>query len=195
MLLSQKTHSLAITSLDARVLLTESQSKHELLPALNLVNNFPVHWNRNEVNDGSLSFRMQLKPFRKGAKVADIERFTDMASSPLFVRDSWLSAEDPQQSAFQLSGSGLSIESLKRSRDGKALMLQVKNSGASGTAMGLLASPYFNERTSGYASNLLETKQSKMVMKEGLMQISLTPSQLLSIRIENLNRIVRDESK
>lgn len=194
LLLSQKDHSLALTSLDARVLLTEQQSKKELLPVLNLVNNFPIAWNRNEVNEGSLSFRVQLQPFMKGSKVADIERFTEIASSPLFIRDSWHSADEPEWSAFGLTGSGLSIQSLKRSRDGKALMIQVKNVGTSGSAQGVLSSRYFDDHTTVYYSDLLESKQSKLKNVQGQIHVELEASQIISIRVENFNRVVRADS-
>ena len=154
LLLTQKKHTLAITSLDARVLLSETRSKKSYLPVMNLVNNFPIQWNRNEVNQGSLDFRFQLKVLAKDAQSSDVAHFVASAADPLFIRDSWMSPDEPEDSAFQLSGKSLSIQSIRSSRDGQALILRIKNAATGGRASGRLSSPHFGSETAFYKSDI-----------------------------------------
>lgn len=193
LLLKQKKHSIAITSKDARVVLSETQSRKNYLPVMNLVNNFPIHWNRNEVNQGSLDFRFQLQALKKGTTPADLSDFVAAAADPLFVRDSWMNAEDPEVSSFLLEGLGLSIQSMKPSWDGEALIIRIKNSAIEGQATGTLTSQQFGHETRSYRSNIKEQRVSQLLMLDGAVEVNLNASEILSIRIEGFIRMEKDQ--
>ena len=192
-LLEQKKYSLAVASRDARVLFLESNKKGNVLPVLNLVNNFPTAWNRNEANKGSLDFRVRLEVLKSGSKPGDAAGLAVATAEPLFVKDSWLAPDDPDKSSFSVKGEGLSIISMKRSRDGDALIIRVKNSAVSGKGTGIITSAYFGPETKIYASNILENKAKALIRSGSDFKLNLGPSQIQTIRVEEFIRNGRSD--
>jgi len=185
-LLKQKKYSVAVTTRDARVLLLEADPSGKILPVLNLVNNFPKHWNRNEENKGSLTFRLHLEAMQRRAGPMDVGALVSASAEPLIVRDTWLGDNHPEVSSFTLDGDGLLILSMKRSRDGKALVVRIKNADDSGQNKGHFRSAYFDSQTKIYTSNLLEKRGDLLIHSTKGYEISLQPRQILTIRAENL---------
>ena len=107
-------------------------------------------------------------------------------AEPLLIRDTWLSQDTPEKSALSVRGSGLSIQSMKRSRDGQALIMRIKNSGISGHARGVVSSNYFGPQTTIYTSDIMERKGELLKCTDGGFKLELSPRQIISLRVENL---------
>lgn len=116
--------SYLLASPDCRIFAVDTLQKSPVLIA-NVVNHFPVDWNRNEDNSGSLELRFFLA--KRERAEADMAGFGWEAASEAIARRSWFTRSDAERHYLVSSNPQVKIISLRPAdagRGGFELLLQ-----------------------------------------------------------------------
>ncbi|MGE5401579.1 MAG: hypothetical protein ACM3S2_14355 [Ignavibacteriales bacterium] len=101
---------LVIASPDCRIFMLDTAGNKNLLAA-NLINNFPVSWNRNEDNKGTVEFNFSI--VKTDSKDFDVTGFGYEAAGEQVARRSWYRKGEPVKQYLKLSNPWVKLISLK----------------------------------------------------------------------------------
>jgi hypothetical protein len=133
-------YQLTLVSPDARVATVDKENS---LIKINLANNFPKNWNRNEKNDEMLTFNFTLKTESAAGKLQAIN-FGEEVCLPSLVRKTWFGSQDPVKRFVKISNPNIKLKTVKPEGDDIIFILQNVGTEKQQT---LISSEYFTGKS------------------------------------------------
>jgi len=193
LLLNLDEFQLGIASRDARVLYLENLKPDGLNPVLGLFNNFPLSWNRNEANDGWVTFHLNSQPLTKKSGVRDLTELTTSAAEPLILGHTWFRTKPASESVFELKGKGVSLLAVHPCTDGEGFLIRIQNHDPVKDLKAVLRSPFFNDRGQIYESSLKEERGQAVKVKGDSVRLKLGPREIRTLRMDWLQQEKGDD--
>ena len=117
-------YQVILVSPDARVMTIDNDENSNSFIEVNLANNFPKHWNRNEKNDEVLTFNFALKISNTTEGKLHAVNFSDEIVMPSLVRKTWFGDDDPVNQFITISNPQIKLKTIKPSGDNIIFVLQ-----------------------------------------------------------------------
>jgi hypothetical protein len=149
----------------------------------NVINNFPDAWNRNEVKNGSVTFRFAIAK-TQGAG-ADVAAFGWEGAADPIVRRSWYTRAEPLKSYLVSSNPRVKILSLRPvTGEGGRYDLLLQNSEPAVRQEVTLTSWLFLAGARATRLDLLGRPVAEIAVKNNAITVSLSANEFVRIRIE-----------
>lgn len=117
-------YQVTFVSPDARVITIDKDENGNSFIEVNLANNFPKNWNRNEKNDEVLTFNFALKTSKVAEGKLQAVNFSDAIVTPSLVRKTWFGDEEPVVKFVTISNPQIKLKTIKPSGDNIIFILQ-----------------------------------------------------------------------
>lgn len=117
-------YQVIFVSPDARVITIDKDTNGNSFIEVNLVNNFPKNWNRNEKNDEALTFNFALKTNKVVEGKLPAVNFSEEIVMPSLIRKTWFGDEEPVDRFVTISNPQIKLKTIKPSGDNIILVLQ-----------------------------------------------------------------------
>lgn len=172
-------YQVVIASPDARVVSIDKDEDENKFIEINLANNFPLNWNRNEKNEEVLTYDFSITTDSKTGKQQAIE-FSSSAGSPSLVRKTWFGDEDPIGKYIDISNPNIVLKSIKPHDDNIILVLQNKGDEDQTT---IISSDYFKEK-SFFHVNIWGKPINNLAAEENRLELSFTRNEYKYLAIK-----------
>lgn len=179
--LSDGTFSVAWSAADSRVVFWQGDSAGRP-PCLlaNVVNNFPLVWNRNEENAGLWTYRFSFTMYRGGFDPERTSRLGWEAMTAFPAAHTLLRPAPADTSFLSVEGRNVLLGALKASDRGGGAVLRLMNASPDSSATATIASPLLSSMTA-YESNVFEDLLRPIPRKKDAWSIPLGPSEVRTI--------------
>lgn len=117
-------YQVTFVSPDARVVTINKDENGNSFIEVNLVNNFPKNWNRNEKNDEVLTFNFALKTNKVAEGKLQAINFSEETVIPSLVRKTWFGDEEPVNQFVTISNPNVKLKTIKPDDDKIIFVLQ-----------------------------------------------------------------------
>lgn len=117
-------YQVTFVSPDARVITIDKDENGNSFIEVNLVNNFPKNWNRNEKNDKVLTFNFALKTSKVAEGKLQAINFSEETVTPSLIRKTWFGDEEPVVQFVTISNPQIKLKTIKPSGDNIIFILQ-----------------------------------------------------------------------
>jgi hypothetical protein len=172
---------IALAAVDSRILFWKRDSlAGGPVLMVNLVNNFPLEWNRNEANAGRLRLRFGFRKMPGGFDADGTARFGWEVQTDFFARATLLRKVPAQMSYLAVAGRNALLTGLKRSTSSDDIILRVTNVSPDSGTDAIITSPLLLP-AEAYRSTLLETNRTQIGISGQHLRISLKPSEIQTI--------------
>ncbi|RPI68987.1 MAG: hypothetical protein EHM47_13875, partial [Ignavibacteriales bacterium] len=175
-------HSISWTSVDARVIrLREIEDKGILIS--NVVNNFPLDWNRYEENKGKLNFRYSFTNQDGRFNSSFTSRFGWEVNTPAIVNKSWYRTEPTSKSFFQVDNENVIMLSLIPSVEENSFSIRLMNSNPSESIKAKISSEFL-EGSDAFYTTYLGNKERPLMIDNNSTVVELNPNEISTIKIK-----------
>jgi alpha-mannosidase len=172
--------SISITALDARVVEIAGTEKEPVLVS-NILNNFPLEWNRYESNSGEILFRYSFTSQPGSFNHSYTSLFGwELNTSPL-VKRSWYREEPESKSFMDISSREIILLAFPYDDKEESFLLRLMNVNGSKNNEAVISSELF----SGYDAfqvNYLEEDARPLQVSGNSIKVKLRPNEIQSIK-------------
>ncbi|MGD8778692.1 MAG: glycoside hydrolase family 38 C-terminal domain-containing protein [Ignavibacteria bacterium] len=118
-------YEVIVASPDARIFNLEKNADGSFrFIEINLANNFPLHWNRNEKNEEVLTYDFQITTSDIKKENLYAEKFSREVNSPSIVRKTWFADDSPADNFVSLSNPSVTLEIVRPIDNSIIMVLQ-----------------------------------------------------------------------
>jgi alpha-mannosidase len=181
--LSDGGYTIHWSAVDSRIIrLRESSSNGKRVLLANIVNNFPLAWNRQEENKGTWKFRFGFAGYSGDFKPALSARFGWECNTEIAIRRSWLRSENPQRSFLEIDNPNLIVLSWHLSKDRSAYIVRLYNPDGREKVSGGVHVPF--EDVVVYREPVLSNNQNEIVPSGSVVYVELGPNEIINLIIK-----------
>jgi alpha-mannosidase len=178
--LFNKEQNISISSMDARVIEITGSDKNPVLVS-NVLNNFPLNWNRYESHSGEILFRYSFTSQPGSFNPSYTSLFGwELNTSPL-VKRSWYREQPVSGSYMNISNNEIILLALPYNDREESFLLRLMNANGSKINAALIKSYLF----SGYNAflvNYLEEDARSLQVSDNSVRVSLRPNEIQTIK-------------
>jgi hypothetical protein len=148
----------------------------------NVVNNFPVSWNRNEPNRGVLEYRFSLSSHEGSFAPGRASRFGWETVLEPAVRATWLRSSDPARGFLSVESEDVVLTGMVPEQGG-GVVLRLQNMNRSTEVPAVLRSGFFSGRRA-WLGDSINRRQKELGVTGESVHVSLTPGASVSVFVE-----------
>ncbi len=172
---------IALAAVDSRILFWKRDSlTGGSVLMVNLVNNFPLEWNRNEANAGRLRLRFAFRSMPGSYDADGTARFGWEVQTNFFARTTLLRKAPAQMSYLAVAGRNALLTGLKCGTSSDDIVLRITNVSPDSATDATVTSPFLLPADISRAS-LLETNRKRSGSSGPGLRVRLQPSETQTV--------------
>jgi hypothetical protein len=148
----------------------------------NVVNNFPLNWNRWEENRGTWPFRFSFSAGSSDLSETEAMRLGWQAAMSAIATRTWFRTSNPAHSHFSLDGEDVTMPVVRAHADAQALTLRLVNHNRHQARAVTVSSPWF-KNSSACRSDLMPACGETLDLHQESFSLTLRPSEVATVTI------------
>ena len=149
----------------------------------NVVNNFPLQWNRHEENKGRWMFRFSFQTYKGRFDAERTARLGWETQTEFPNKKTWLRHAPAETSFVSVRGSDVILTAMKRSEADSGVILRLMNVNPEKSASASVSSILF-AGMNGFEATVFEEKRAPIGVKDGVLRVNLRPSETKTLLLE-----------
>lgn len=177
-------YQVTFVSPDARVVTIDKDENGNSFIEVNLANNFPKNWNRNEKNDEVLTFNFALKTSKVAEGKLQAVNFPDAIVTPSLVRKTWFGDEEPVDQFIAISNPNIKLKTIKPEDDKIIFVLENVGSEKQQTK---ISSEYFAGKSFSLINIWEESLETDIPEVNNEMELNFEKGEIKFLKIRRNN--------
>lgn len=176
--------SISFSLIDNRVIrLRKTNSNPNGTLIVNLINNFPDNWNRQDKKEGKLELRFSFTYQSKTFNPSFTNKFGNELNAPLITKRSWYKSNPNNESFMNIENENVNLITIKSLENDNSYLLRLKNINSEEKIETKISSKLFNKEVI-YKTDYFGKQEEKIEMNQNTIKININPNEIITLKIK-----------
>lgn len=176
--------SISLSLIDSRIIrLRKTNSNPNGTLIVNLINNFPKNWNRQDKKEGKLELRFSFTYQSKTFNPSYTNKFGNELNIPLITKRSWYKSNPVSESFMNIENENVNLITIKSLENENSYLLRLKNINPEEKIETEISLKLFNNVFIS-KTDYFGKQEEKIIMNQNTIKINIKANEIITLKVK-----------